>query len=153
MAKRVQAERHSVYANGRGDASLLQRYGKNKYPPSHSPFIFHGRQSGSCPQVWLHIPPWFRQLQEAVTLHPNWLLQYQWPSLEIIRPTFTFLKTAPSSLKTAPGNAKVGRCDFRDYYWRARNHHQRVGSAFYFFTLLLFYLSKSLFCFFPFLFF
>ena len=59
------------------------------------------------------------------------------------RPTFRLLKTAPSVLKTAPGNVKVGLRDFCDCRWYTGNHRQRAGSAFYIFTLLLFYLSKS----------
>ena len=61
------------------------------------------------------------------------------------RPTFRLLKTAPSVLKTAPGNVKVGLRDFCDCRWYTGNHRQRAGSAFYFFTLLPFYLSKSAF--------
>ena len=64
-----------------------------------------------------------------------------------------FLKTAPNSLKVAPGNVKVGLHDFCDHHWCAEKHRQHAGSAFYLFSLLRFYLSKSFFALLPFAFF
>ena len=61
------------------------------------------------------------------------------------RPVFRLLMMAPSVLKTAPRNVMVGLHDFHDHHWRAENHCQYRGSAFYFFTLLPFCLSKSFF--------
>ena len=81
------------------------------------------------------------------------------------RPTFSFLMTAPSAPQTAPSIAKVGLRELGEtslssketlrphafylvtilpYYFSHENPCLHTGSAFYFLTLFLFYLSKRL---------